>query len=274
MPKLEDNQLLRALFSLPPIQTSGSTSIAVPEMPSQDVVTGDREVDAVLWLQRVVATGNESLIAKAMAAAERITTPMKEIAERYSDFVMLSGAHPLQVAFSTFGFGDLKDQARRAVEKSVRCHEAISRFGSLDALANPTPAEQECKKALCGLKRRKLGWFDDDQARARFARRAALVPATIADCLHVRAYWNELYRLRQAAIDNGDPWPGAWDHDTYCRWMMAQIAPRDRAEAIAAFEHATEDEGIHGTDDEVPILRNLMVSGWDEAEKYQEVFHA
>ena len=54
---LQDNQQLRALLSLPPIQTNASTALSVPEMPPREVVTRDQEIDAVLWLQKVVATG-------------------------------------------------------------------------------------------------------------------------------------------------------------------------------------------------------------------------
>ena len=91
---LQDNQQLRALLSLPPIQTNASTALAVPEMPPREVVTGDQEIDAVLWLQKVVATGNRGLIDKALEAAKQIKTPMKDLGERYAkmgfDFVAVA----------------------------------------------------------------------------------------------------------------------------------------------------------------------------------------
>ncbi|MFC0668924.1 hypothetical protein ACFSKY_07860 [Azotobacter chroococcum] len=43
-----DNEQHRALFSLPPIRESAETLPAVPELPPQEVITGDKEVDAVL----------------------------------------------------------------------------------------------------------------------------------------------------------------------------------------------------------------------------------
>ena len=41
----KDNQALRQLFSLPAIQASTNTSLVVPELPPQDVVTGDKEIE-------------------------------------------------------------------------------------------------------------------------------------------------------------------------------------------------------------------------------------
>ena len=64
-----DNPEHRALFSLPPIQDSSSTELAVPSLPPQEAVTGDHELDAVLWLRAVIQTGQMALIEKAMPAA-------------------------------------------------------------------------------------------------------------------------------------------------------------------------------------------------------------
>jgi hypothetical protein len=52
-----NNERLRALFCLPPIKASTSTDMVVPELPAQEVVTGDKEIDAVLWLRSVIMTG-------------------------------------------------------------------------------------------------------------------------------------------------------------------------------------------------------------------------
>ncbi len=79
---MQDNQAFRALFTLPPIQPSASTSLTVPEMPAPKVVTGDREVDAVLWLQECVRTGHQALIDKALEAAKKITTPSVQTSSR------------------------------------------------------------------------------------------------------------------------------------------------------------------------------------------------
>ena len=254
-----DNEAFRALFSLPPIQPTTSTDLAVPTLPPQTNVTGDNEVDAVLWLQSVVATGSQPLIDKAMQAAKRITTPMKALADRYAAHIVRSGGSTLQAACSTINFGDLEGGALRAIKKAQRQHEALSRFGSEEALFHDVPAEAACRTALDGLKRPESGFrdFDEDEAAERFVAHVELAPATLSDCLHGRAYWDDLYRLRHAVDDFGDPDPAGQAHDEYCFSSMARIRPRDTEEALAVFEYLQESEYMDRK--EVPaILRNLI----------------
>ena len=72
-----NNKELRSLFVLPPVQTSTSTALATVETPAPKNETGDREIDAVLWLQDCVRTGEEALspmpIDRAKAVAEVAT---------------------------------------------------------------------------------------------------------------------------------------------------------------------------------------------------------
>ncbi len=258
----QNNEALRALFTLPPIPASAVSAMAVTEAPRPESVTGDQEVDAVLWLQRIVATGDQALIDKAMEAVKRITTPMKTLADRYTAYLAVAGHHALQIAFASIGFGDLEDQAKRAVEKAARRHEALARFGDVDTAFAETPAEKACKKALRGLKRdSKFDRYDDTAALERFTRAPNLAPATIDDCLYARAYWNKLYWLRAAIGNFGDSTPQGSAHDDYCHTMLAHLRPRDAAEALAAFDHLDADDG---TDWEraQPIIRNLIASGW------------
>ena len=78
-----DNTRHRAMFTLPPLQSSGETLPAVQELPPQEVVTGDKEIDALLWLRLVIETGEPARIAQAKEAAGRITTPPGELEQRY-----------------------------------------------------------------------------------------------------------------------------------------------------------------------------------------------
>ncbi|QCS64389.1 hypothetical protein EC609_19020 [Achromobacter denitrificans] len=259
---MKDNVEFRALFSLPPISPSASTAISVPEMPPQQAVTGDREVDAVLWLQQVIKTGNQNLIDKAMEAAKRITTPMEELGERYGAHMARATGSAMGGAFASLGFGDLQNQARRAVEEAARRHEALARFGSAEQTAAETPAEKACKKALRGLKRDKeWGDYDASEVRERFASRPELSPSTIDDCLYARRFWSALYWLRSAATDYGDASPAGNAHDDFCHSMLAHLRPRNAEEALAAFDYLDADGG---TDWEraQPIIRNLITSGW------------
>ena len=128
---MQDNQAFRALFTLPPIQPSSSTALSVPEMPEPKVVTGDKEIDAVLWLQECVRTGHPALIETAMEAAKRITTPMKTIGDRYAQYLMRqTKGNGFFAALGSMGFGELESQAKGAIKRQEERHAALSRFGT------------------------------------------------------------------------------------------------------------------------------------------------
>ncbi|MEI7296582.1 hypothetical protein WCQ02_30950 [Paraburkholderia tropica] len=259
-----DNEAFRVLFTLPPIKASAGTALAVPEMPKESATTGDREIDAVLWLQSVVATGHQAYVDKALEAVTRIKTPMKVLEKRYMAILQKSGAHAFQILFGTMDFGEIELLANKAIKKSRDRHEALARFGSVESLFADTPAEKACRKALRGLKAGVVGLFDKEPSYARFSKYPSLVPATIGDCLHARDYWRDLCRLRYATEDYGDNSPQSFAHECYCLAMLAHIRPRDAAEAISAFDHVAESDSVH-SDEERPIMRNLIVSGWEFA---------
>ncbi|MFT0532229.1 hypothetical protein ACMHYJ_05250 [Castellaniella hirudinis] len=263
----QDNQQLRELLSLPPIQPSASTAMAIPEMPPQEVVTGDQEIDTVLWLQKVVATGNRGLIDKALEAAKQIKTPMKDLGMRYANHIAKATGNAFGAAFASFGFGELEDQAKRSIQRAALRHEAISRFSTEEALFAELPAERACRLALKRLKRDDFGMYDDAHARAQFEKRSELVPGTISDCLYAIEFWGHLYSLRNAVDWNFSDLPrGAYAHECYAFFMLADIRPRSREEAIAAFEHVLgSSRGDWAETDS--ILRNLVVSGWRGAAK-------
>ena len=59
-----DNAKLREFFRLPEPTASTSTALQPPVAPPEPVaVTGDRDMDAVLWLRQVVQSGDAGLIA-------------------------------------------------------------------------------------------------------------------------------------------------------------------------------------------------------------------
>lgn len=256
---MKNNEKLRALLALPPILPSASTALVVPQMPPQQVVSGDREVDAVLWLQAVIATGDTGLIDKALESAKAITTPMKELALRYGNH--LARTHgAFAAALSSFGFGELEDQAKRAKEKAARRHEALSHFGDEKTLFADTAAEKACKTALRGLKQQGYPYYDPAAAAERFSAREALQPHTLDDCLYAMEHWDKLYWLRAAWENSGDQWPQVQAHDNYCFAMLANIRPRSQEEAIRVLEYLDDDR--MDRNEAAAILRNLVVSGW------------
>ena len=261
-----DNAALRALFAFPPVGTSASTSLIVPETPAPKEVTGDRELDAVLWLRDCIKTGDAALIAQALAAFKKIKTPAKELEDRYLDYVRrVSNGHFGEI-LKSFGFANLESLASTTAEKFAKRHDAVARFGSLDNVFNDIPAEAACKKALRGLQRpnQENGWRDYDRAKAdaRFAKHSDLAPHTLADCLHVLTFGSALYWLRHACADNaGDHWPEFQEHKDHCFRSMACIAPQSKEEALAVLEYM-DTEDAQDRDESPAILRNLVSGGW------------
>jgi hypothetical protein len=253
----KDNPRLRELFTLPPIQVSESTALVVPELPPQEVVTGDKEIDAVLWLRSVIRTGQADLIAKAMEASKRIKTPLKELSDRYLKHLVSKNPGNWTVAFQTIGFDDLEGLAHGSTKKATRQHAATARFGSIEALFADTPAERFAIDALAGLKMKKgYGDYDDSQVDKRFQAHPDLMPNTLSDCLHELAYWHDLYVLRHAH-DGCDQGHEAYARECFAFRCLARIKPKTKAEAVAVFRYLADAERMDDTETE-SILLNLI----------------
>lgn len=252
-----DNEQHRAMFTLPPISASTETLPSAPELPPQEVVTGDKEVDAVLWLRSIISTGQTVLIDRAMEGAKKIRTPLDVLEKRYRDYLVAANPGHLFAAMSSFGFADLEALASRAIEQHHLRQEGAARFG--DALLADTAAETFCIEALRGLEATgQFGDFDKGQVAARFNAHPELLPHTLADCLHELGYWDQLYRLRHAADrDASDGPPDATARDWFVFGLLAQIRPRVKAEALAVFRYLIASQRDDMAESEA-ILCNLI----------------
>jgi len=252
-----DNDAHRALFTLPPIRESAGTLPSVPELPPQEAVTGDKEVDAVLWLHSVIQTGQAALIDRAMEAAKKIKTPLDTLEKRYRDHLVRTNPGNLFAAMSSFGFADLEGMAKRAVEKQRLRLEGAARFG--DALMVDTEAAAFCIKALRGLKRGGMpADYDKDKAAQRFRASPELMPNTLADCLHELDYWNRLYWLRNAVDTSAsDGAPQAIAREWFVFGLLAEIRPRHKDEAKAVFRYLVEHQRQDASEADA-ILENLI----------------
>jgi hypothetical protein len=252
-----DNEQHRALFTLPPICASAETLPSVPKLPPQEVVTGDKEVDAVLWLRSIISTGQATLIDRAMEGAKKIRTPLDVLEKRYTAHLVATNPGHLFAALSSFGFADLEALATRAIERQRLRLEGAARFG--DALLADTEAESFCIEALRGLRATgQFGDFDKDQVAARFNAHPDLLPHTLADCLYELSYWDQLYWLRNAVdLDVSDGPAEATARERFVFGLLAQIRSRDKAEALAVFRYliASQREGMAESE---AILCNLI----------------
>ncbi|AYN14303.1 hypothetical protein CHR29_03770 [Pseudomonas monteilii] len=252
-----DNDQHRALFTLPPISASTETLPSVPELPPQEVVTGDKEVDAVLWLRSIISTGQAALIDRAMEGARKIRTPLDVLEKRYRDHLVATNpGHPF-AAMSSFGFADLDALAARTIEQHRLRLEGTARFG--DALLADTEAEMFCIEAMRGLEQSgPLLDFDKAQVADRFNAHPELLPHTLADCLYELGYWDQLYRLRNAVDRDASDGPAeATAREWFVFGLLAQIRPRDKAEALTVFRYLIASERDDMAESEA-ILCNLI----------------
>ena len=252
-----DNEQHRALFTLPPVMASRETLPSVPELPPQERVTGDKEVDAVLWLRSIINTGQAALIERAMEAAKKIKTPLDVLEKRYREYLTATNPGNLFAALSSFGFADLDSLASRAIEQHRLRLEGVARFG--DALLADTEAEVFCIEALRGLERSaSMLDYDKDAVAARFNAHPDLMPRTLADCLHELDYWNQLYRLRNAVdIYSSDGPPEASARDWFVSGLLAEIRPRTKDEAKAVLRYVSTG-GRRSPDEMDRIMDNLI----------------
>ncbi|MFG0323807.1 hypothetical protein ACF8EF_15955 [Pseudomonas sp. zjy_15] len=252
-----DNEQHRVLFALPPISASTETLPSVPELPPQEVVTGDKEVDAVLWLRSIISTGQAVLIDRAMEGAKKIRTPLDALEKRYRDHLVATNPGHLFAAMSSFGFADLDALATRAIEQHRLRLEGTARFG--DALMADTEAESFCIEVLRGLERSgPLLDFDKAEVADRFNAHPELLPHTLADCLYELGYWDQLYRLRNTVDRDASDGPAeATAREWFVFGLLAQIRPRDKAEALAVFRYLIASQRDDMAESEA-ILCNLI----------------
>ncbi|MEA9997206.1 MULTISPECIES: hypothetical protein [unclassified Pseudomonas] len=252
-----DNEAHRALFCLPPMQVSAGTSPAVQELPPQQSITGDRDVDALLWLREVIGTGHPGHIEAAMDAATRIKTPFKQLEERYRDWLRVAHPNSLFAALSSFDLGNLEALATKSVEKLRRQAEARARFG--DQIFSLTDAEVFCVSALDGLEPVDIGSFDNAEVAARFKLRPDLMPNTLSDCLSELAYWRDLYWLRHSVDrDGGDSVHEASARDWFVFEMLAEIRPRTKEEAKAVLRYMIKGDRGDSRKDLERVMDNLI----------------
>jgi len=239
-----ENAAHSALFCLPPIQHSSETAVVVQAMPAQKVVTGDAEVDAVLWLREVISTGQADLIEKARQAAAKIKTPLIVLKNRYTEYLRRTCPSNLMAGLAAMGFDDLNNLARASTERATQRQEAYARFG--DALFDETPAERFCNQVLDGVPRDDDGWqLKASQVDVRFDSYLPQRPGTLTQCVLELLYWNDLYWLRCAVDrDRNEPGMRVNARQDYVFRCMARIPPRDADEAVTVLHYLQSNDGM------------------------------
>lgn len=242
------------LFVLPPVQASPAEVPAVQALPAQQAVTGDQELDALLWLREVIKSGQPGPINTALEAAKRIKTPLRTLAERYAKYLVHSTGNTLAGVFGSFGLDDLEGLAQKSIANAQRKTEAEARFPG-GTIWNDTPAEVFCIRALYRMKGAKdLIDMDRAKAAARFKQYPEQLPSTLDACLQELQYWNQLYWLRQSVGECGDGAPETTAREWFAYDLLAEITPRSFEESIRVMDWLDEQD----KEVETATYRNLM----------------
>lgn len=250
----DDNPQHRALFKLPEAVASTDTQAATVEAPPQQAVTGDKEIDAMLWLRECIKTGQPELMQKAIEAADRIKATPKELEDRYMVYLAAQGAG-FTAAFKSVGFANLKSLAKSTTAEQLSKAEAAARFGNDPDLI--TEALKFCVQALDGVKDGKYSGFDDEATAKRFRGFTEYMPHTLSDCLYELAFWFDYDRIHTAAT-GGDLPPECWARESFTLDLLGEIRPRSKAEAMAVFDYVYSGHYSQGLEDAKPIFKNLL----------------
>ena len=257
-----DNTAARAFFALPPLAQPSTSAVTAPAaLPQQRNVTGDVDIDAMLWLREVIQTGDTTLIDTAIEAAKRVKTPVKELENRYGDYLLrANGGNTMQAVFGSIDFGNLAGLAKNVLDRQARCREAVARFGSEAAVFDDTEPELFCIQALAKVKREgRFGDYPLKPTCAAFEAHTDKRPHTLSDCLVELAFWDALYHLRSAWKNSGDDLPQVSARRDYLHRCMGVLRCKGKDEAKAVLRYLA-GPGQDAMDEEATdlVLQNLI----------------
>ena len=262
-----------------------STAIATTKpLPPQHVVTGHKQTDAYLWVLEVINLNEPAHLQAAEDALEKLKITPKEAQQRYSDYLMKSGAHPLQIAFGTMSMDNPASAIKRAKSAIEEASRVRSLFGSYEQALENTEAENlmlvgqiaEVYESGWGWsdEENEQGWMGgsrlmeiDDQRREMSKGFADQLPRphTLSDVVQEYEYWGWLRSLRDRAskelgYEHGDYDRNyIFDRESYLENLLTTIGPVTRREAVEVCQWVLSHERFEtGGGDTDEIMFNLV----------------
>ena len=250
-----DNPAHKALFTLP--EATHSTVVAMTKpLPPQRTITGHKQTDAYLWVLEVIQTNEPAHLPAAEEALSKLKITPKEAQERYSNYLLRSGAAPFQIAFGTMSMDNPEGYIRRAKAAVSEASKVRAIFGSYEQALENTPAEKLMLEGeIAEIYAPYWGWTKAEvksqsvngnrifeiaskrQAASKKFPSKLPEPATLSDVVREIEYWREMYWLRNCAAKElgyefGD---GDRDHisdrEDYLENQLSNIKPISRDEA-------------------------------------------
>lgn len=258
-----DNHKLREFFKLPDIALSANTELQpMVSPPTPTVITGDDELDAVLWLRQVVKTGDTSLIEKAIKASERIKSSEDQLEKKYGNYLMtLPNSNTMMSAFGSIGFANIKGLAATTLSNKEKQRESLSRYGSKDVLFSTLEQETFCIEALSGLPKIDGDYFTNYREQSKltvevFSSITEMAPNTLSDCMYELEYWQKLYRLR-SCWESYDHLEQVNQREDFLFHCMTFLRPKTREEGVAVFHYLADNDSMNRESTDA-ILNNLI----------------
>ncbi|PHM38206.1 hypothetical protein Xmau_03593 [Xenorhabdus mauleonii] len=218
-----DNTVHKTLFTIP--EPSHSTAIAtVKPLPAQRKITGNKQVDAYLWVLEVIKTNEPAHLDAAQAALKKLKITPKEAQQKYVDYLMKSGAHAFQVAFGTMSMDNLQGYIDRAKEQNKKVSQVRGLFASYEAALELTaPEKLMLVGELAEIYESFHYWNEEEyaegcmhgdrinevdklrKATAKGFAEQLPEPHTLSDVVREFLYWDWLYQMRNVAAKELDP---------------------------------------------------------------------
>lgn len=268
--KITDNLEHKALFAIS--EPGYSTALAtVKPLPVQRKITGNKQVDAYLWVLEVIQTNEPAHLDAAEEALNKLKITPKEAQKKYSDYLMKSGAHVFQIALGTMSMDNPQGYINRAKEQIREAAKVRASFASYEAALELTEPEKlmlvgelaeiyepfyywnEKEQAEGCMRGDRINETDKlRQATARGFIEQLPEPHTLSDVIREFLYWDWLYQMRNVAAKELDPGGYGdsdryhiYDRENYLEKRLATIQAVDRQEAIDVCKWVLSEERFH-----------------------------
>ena len=184
------------LYSIPKgFHNVGPISLPTKTLPQWQKVTGDQEIDLILWLNEICQTTNDMEdLDKVLEYSKQITTPAEELAARYKDFKLRNGDSALVAALGTYGFADLNRKVESARYRINKTLEGLKIFGSYKIAMAPSVPEVSMMEKIT-LSEDELFDLSYEDIPTIFV--DTVNPGTLSQVLEEIRYWEWLNMIRK-----------------------------------------------------------------------------
>ncbi|CDG20566.1 Fels-1 prophage protein [Xenorhabdus poinarii G6] len=261
-----DNAAHKTLFTIP--ERSYSTAVAtVKPLPVQRKITGNKQVDAYLWVLEVIRTNEPAHLEAAESALKKLKITPKEAQKKYSDYLMKSGAHAFQVAFGTMSMDNPQGYINRAKAQISEAAKVRGIFGSYEQALEDCEAERLIKSSHHYISDPCFGWTEEEKQRGAISGSRVFEvddlrrergcgftdvlpePHTLSDVVRELQYWDWLYHVRDSAAKElgwkyGYPQhdDAVYDRENYLEKQLTLIQAVNRQEAIDVCKWILDEE--------------------------------